>query len=59
MESEQLSVEMSLNAVDITVGKVLTVEVDFEAFDGTLDAGAHPISGSVSGGVLRMVPVEL
>ena len=59
VKSEEFPVEMGLNAVDVTVGKALSVEVDFDAFYGTLDTGAHTVPGAVPDGMLGMVPVDL
>ncbi len=50
---------MRLYAMDVAVGEVLPVEIDFQAFDGALNAGALVIPGAVPGGMLGMVPVDL
>ncbi len=50
---------MRLNAMDVAVGEVLSVEIDFQAFDRALDAGTLGIPDTVPDGMLGMVPVDL
>ena len=46
-------------AMDVAVGEVLPVEIDFHASDSALNAGAFVIPGAVPGGMLGMVPIDL
>ena len=50
---------MGLSAIDAAMGEVLAVEINLQAFDSALDAGAFFVPAEVSGGVLGMVPVDL
>jgi len=50
---------MGLYAMDAAVCEMLPVEIDFQAFDSTLDAGTHAIPGAVPGRMLGMIPVDL
>jgi hypothetical protein len=59
VQGEQSAIEMSLHAVDVSVGEVLAVEIYLQSFDSPFYAGPFLVAGAVLGGVLGMVPVDL
>ena len=59
MKRKELSVEMGLDADPIAVGEVVTEEVNLDALDRTLNAGALSVTHAIAGNVLGMVPVDL